>query len=551
MPSRSLRVVPLGGLGEIGKNMLALEYGDDILVIDAGVQFAGASTPGIDLIIPDVTYLLERRSKVRAILITHGHEDHIGAIPYLLRQMNVPIYAPRLAHGLISVKLKEHRIRLKPQLVAIEPGKSYRLGNLSVEWFRVAHSIPDAMGIAIRTPLGWVVHTGDFKIDHTPIDGHTTDFAALARYAAEGVFLLHSDSTYAELPGYTPSETVVGEALDRAIGEAPGRVMVATFASLISRVQYVINAAHHHGRKVAVLGRSMADNVKMALDMGYLKAPPGALLSYPEVRHLPKEKVVIVMTGSQGEPTSALVRIANRDHREITIGQGDTVVISASPIPGNETAVYDSINNLYRQGAQVIYQQVRQVHVHGHASQEELKMVLNLVRPKYFVPVHGEYRHLVAHAELAKALGIPADNIFVLQDGDVLELSPKEGRLRDRVEVGPVYVDGLRLWDINSVVLRDRQLLSRDGIVMAILTVDKRSGHLAREPELVSSGFIEQKDAEELFRGGTRLLMTSLDHGTAFHDRRFLDTKVKESLGKYLHDQTGRRPMIIPVTVEV
>ena len=552
MPQRPLRIIPLGGLGEIGKNMLALEYGDDIVVIDAGVQFPGADMPGVDMVIPDVSYLVERKSKVRAILITHGHEDHIGALPYLLPQLEVPVYAPRLAHGLITVKLKEHRSLRGHKLVEIQPGKTYEFGKLSAEWFRVCHSIPDAMGIAVRTPAGLVIHTGDFKIDHTPVDGYTTDFSALARYAAEGVFLLFSDSTYAELPGYTPSEAVVGEALDRVLANASGRVMVATFASLISRIQQVINAAHRHGRKVAVVGRSMVDNVKMAQEMGYLKVPPGTLLPLNEVRNLPQEKVTIVMTGSQGEPTSALVRIANRDHRDITVGPGDTVVISASPIPGNETAVADSIDNLFRQGAQVIYQQISLVHVHGHASQEELKMVLNLVRPRYFVPVHGEYRHLVHHAELAQALGIPRTNTFVLEDGDVLELTEKGGgRLQERVEVGPVYVDGLRVWDMDSVVLRDRRLLSRDGIVVVILTVDKRTGHLMREPELVSSGFIEQEDEAELFSRGAKALMTSLDHGSAHHDRDFLDTKVKESLGKYLHTHTGRRPLIIPVAVEV
>ena len=552
MPRHPLKVIPLGGLGEIGKNMLALEFDRDIVVIDAGVLFPEEDMLGVDLVIPDITYLLENRDRVRAILITHGHEDHTGALPYVLRQLNVPVYAPRLAHGLITVKLREFHTLRGVQLHQIEPGQEIKLGKFRAEFFRVCHSIPDAMGIALRTPLGLVVHSGDFKIDHTPVDGHKTDLARLARYSEEGVLLLLSDSTYADLPGYTPSEQVVGRALDQAIAEAPGRVMVATFASLIARVQQVITAAHNHGRHVAVIGRSMVDNVRMALKMGYLNAPEGVMVDLHEMRRLPNHKVVIVTTGSQGEPTSALVRIANRDHKDIKITPGDTVVVSATPIPGNETAVSRAIDNLYRQGARVLYQRIALVHVHGHGSQEELKIMLNLVRPRYFVPVHGEYRLLVAHTELAHAMGMPKENTFVLEDGDVLALTPKSGRVVGRVPAGHVYVDGLNVWDMKSDVLRDRKVLSRDGIVVVVLTLNRTTGQMVKPPEVVSSGFVDVAQSRELMEKISLTVYTALDHGQGSPlEWEFINTKVKEVLGSFLYKQTGRRPMIIPLAVEV
>ena len=409
-----LRVIHLGGLGEIGKNMMALETGDDIIVVDCGVQFPEEGMLGVDLIIPDVSYLVENSDRVRAILITHGHEDHIGALPFVLPQLEVPVYAPRLTHGLISSKLKERLATRACRVEPIDPGNSYQFGqSFTATWFRVCHSIPDAMGIAIETPIGTVIHTGDFKIDHTPVDGRTIDLPALANYGDQGVLLLCSDSTYAEVPGYTPSERVVGETLDRAIGEAEGRVMVATFASLVSRVQQVVDAAVRHGRKVSIVGRSMVDTVAVATELGYLTLPSQVLVPMSESRKLPPEQVILMTTGSQGEPSSALVRIANSEHREVRIAPGDTVVISATPIPGNELAVSRTIDNLLRQGARVLYDRVATVHVHGHASQEELKLVLSLVRPRYFVPVHGEYRHLAAHAKLAWDLGVAKDGIFL------------------------------------------------------------------------------------------------------------------------------------------
>ena len=548
-----LRIIPLGGLGEIGKNMMAVEYGDDIVVIDCGVQFPDEDMPGVDLIIPDVSYLVERADRVKAILITHGHEDHIGALPFILPQINVPVYAPRLAHGLISVKLNDRRPTRGAIVEAIEPGIGYQFGDtLRATWFRVCHSIPDAMGIAIETPRGLVVHTGDFKIDHTPVDGRTIDLATLARHGAGGVLLLLSDSTYAEVPGYTQSERVVGEALDRAIADAPGRVMVATFASLISRVQQVVDAAEHAHRKVGIVGRSMEDNVAVATEMGYLKIPPGILQNLSELRQLPPNEVVLLTTGSQGEPTSALVRIANKDHRDISVLEGDTVIISATPIPGNELGVGRTIDNLMRQGATVLYDRISTVHVHGHASQEELKMMLNLVRPKYFVPVHGEYRHLMAHAQLAWDVGVAESGIFVLEDGDVLELSEDGARVEEKVPARRIYVDGANRRDHRSQVFRQRRTLSKDGVVVVVLSTDKESGRVVGEPKAVASGFMEDSETEELFQDLALTLSRTLagDPGLADQPDR-LKSKMRETAREFLASETNRRPIIIPVVLEV
>ena len=548
-----LRIIPLGGLGEIGKNMMAVEYGDDIVVIDCGVQFPDEDMPGVDLIIPDVSYLVERADRVKAILITHGHEDHIGALPFILPQINVPVYAPRLAHGLISVKLNDRRPTRGAVVEAIEPGIGYQFGDtLRATWFRVCHSIPDAMGIAIETPRGLVVHTGDFKIDHTPVDGRTIDLATLARHGAGGVLLLLSDSTYAEVPGYTQSERVVGEALDRAIADAPGRVMVATFASLISRVQQVVDAAEHAHRKVGIVGRSMEDNVAVATEMGYLKIPPGILQNLSELRQLPPNEVVLLTTGSQGEPTSALVRIANKDHRDISVLEGDTVIISATPIPGNELGVGRTIDNLMRQGATVLYDRISTVHVHGHASQEELKMMLNLVRPRYFVPVHGEYRHLMAHAQLAWDVGVAESGIFVLEDGDVLELSEDGARVEEKVPARRIYVDGANRRDHRSQVFRQRRTLSKDGVVVVVLSTDKESGRVVGEPKAEASGFMEDSETEELLQDLALTLSRTLagDPGLADQPDR-LKSKMRETAREFLASETNRRPIIIPVVLEV
>ena len=549
--SAALRVIPLGGLGEIGKNMMAVEYGNDIVVIDAGVLFPKEDMLGVDLVLPDTGYLQERKEQVRAILITHGHEDHVGALPYVLQDLDVPVYAPPLARDLIAVKLKEHGMA-SAQLREVQPGAQLKLGSITAEYFQVCHSIPDACGIALHTPAGVVIHTGDFKIDHTPVDGKKLDLQRLAELGRDGVLLLLSDSTYAEEPGYTPSEQVVGTALDRVIGEAPGRVLVATFASLIARVQQVINAAVKHNKKVAVVGRSMVDNVRMAMEKGYIRAPDGTVVSVKELQKLPPERQVIVSTGSQGEPTSVLVRIANQGHPEISIQPDDTVVISASAIPGNETVVNRTIDNLTRQGARVLHSRTALVHVHGHASQEELKTMLNLTKPRYFVPIHGEYRMLAAHANLAKAVGVPPENAFILEDGDVLEVSPEGAEVVDHVDAGHIYVDGLRLWDMRSVVLRDRRALARDGFVVVLVRLDRSTGRLVGEPEVISSGFVDMPGGQELIDAAAQQVRQALDHGALQPmEWSYISSQVREVLGDYLHKQTRRRPMIIPVPVEV
>ena len=551
-----LRVIPLGGLGEIGKNMMALEYADDIVIVDCGVQFPEEGMFGVDLIIPDISYLMERVDKVRAILITHGHEDHIGALPFILPQLKCPVYAPRLAHGLITAKLKERRAARDSAVNPIDPNEVHQIGeSFEVSWFRVCHSIPDAMGIAIGTPLGTVIHTGDFKIDHTPVDGRIFDLPSLAHYGDDGVLLLCSDSTYAEVPGYTTSERVVGEALDRAIGEAEGRVLVATFASLVSRVQQVVDAAVKYDRKVSIVGRSMVDTVKVATELGYLKVPEGTLVPLGQTRKLPPEKVVLMTTGSQGEPTSALVRISKQEHRDVKIESGDTVIISATPIPGNELPVSHTIDNLLRQGAKVLYDRIATVHVHGHASQEELKLVLRLVRPKYFVPVHGEFRHLTAHAQIAWDLDVAKDGIFVMEDGDVLELSEDGARLEEHISAGPIFVDGLTTRDIQSPVLGERRSLSKDGVVVVVVTTDKDSGKLVGEPAAVASGFLDESETgnlfEELSVAVAQELSSNGGSNTNQGENGELKAKVKETARSFIAGSVRRSPMIIPVVLEV
>jgi ribonuclease J len=553
MPRPKLKVIPLGGLGEIGKNMMVLEYENDIIIIDAGLMFPEEDMLGIDLVIPDLTYVVERKEKVRGIVITHGHEDHIGALPYMLPQLNgVPVYATRLTNGLIRVKLKERKTRQGVNLKILNYGQEINLGRFKVELFPVCHSIPDAAGIIIRTPEGIIIHSGDFKIDHTPVSGRPTDLSRLAQLGAQGVLLLLSDSTYAELPGYTPSERIVGEALENVIANAPGRVIVTTFSSLISRVQQVIDAAVKHGRRVFVVGRSMTDTVNISFELGYLKAPPGLLGRIDEVRGLPPEKIVLVTTGSQGEPTSALVRMANRDHRHVHIQKGDTIVLSATPVPGNESLVNRTVDSLFKQGARVMYEKTGQVHVHGHGSQEELKLLLSLVKPKFFVPVHGEYRHLSLHARLAEAVGMPAGNIFVLEDGDTLELGGNSAKVAGKVGTGHVYVDGLSVGDIGGVVLRTRRMLSRDGIVVVIIAVNRQTGKLVGRPDIVTRGFIDPKDSGDMMEDSRELLARTLDHsGGRVAEWSSVNNKVRDTLEKFYYDRTKRRPMILPFMVKV
>ena len=552
MSKPRLKVIPLGGVSEIGKNMMVMEYADDIIVIDAGLMFPSEEMLGIDLVIPDISYLLERREKIKGIIITHGHEDHIGALPYLLPQLDVPVYSTKLTHGLISVKLKERRALTGAKLKVISPGEQFTLGQFKVELFPVCHSIPDAVGLIIYTPVGTVVHSGDFKVDYTPVDSKPTDLSRLAQLGAQGVLLLLSDSTYAELPGYTPSERVVGETLDRVIANATGRVIVTTFSSLVSRVQQVIDSAARHQRRVFIVGRSMNDTSRMALELGYLNAPDGILARLDELHGLPRNKIVFVTTGSQGEPTSALVRMANRDHRQLHIMRGDTVVISATPVPGNESLVNRTVDSLFKQGAQVLYDKVAPVHVHGHASQEELKLLLNLVNPKFFMPIHGEYRHLSFHARLAESVGIPKDNSFVLEDGDILELSPQMAKITDKVSAGNVYVDGLSVGDVGSVVLRNRRMLSRDGIVVVIIALNRQTGKLVGRPDIVSRGFVDTRESKEMMDESRDAVARTLERGgDRPADWGFMSTKVRDTLNKFYYERTRRRPMILPFMVKV
>ena len=552
MTRSKLRMIPIGGLSEIGKNMLAMEYEDDIIVIDAGLMFPGEEMLGIDLVIPDISYLVENREKLRGIVITHGHEDHIGALPYLLPQLKVPIYATKLTQGLIRVKLKERKALSEAKLKVVPPREQVTLGKFKVEFFPVCHSIPDAVGLIIHTPVGIVVHSGDFKLDYTPVNGEPTDLSRLAQLGAQGVLLLLSDSTYAELPGYTPSEKVVGEALEHIMADAPGRVIITTFSSLVSRVQQIIDAAAKHGRRVFIVGRSMSDTVRMALELGYLNAPDGILGRIDEVRGLPHNKIVFITTGSQGEPTSALVRMANRDHHQVHIQRGDTIVMSATPIPGNEAIINRTVDSLFKQGAQVLYDKVAQVHVHGHGSQEELKLLLNLVKPKFFMPIHGEYRHLSLHARLAQSVGIPKDNVFVLEDGDILELGPQSAKITGKVGSGNVYVDGLSVGDIGGVVLRNRRMLSKDGIVVAIIAVHRQTGRLVGRPDIVTRGFVDTRKFKDMIEKSRDLLARTLDHsGDRAAEWSFINAKVRDTLDKFYYEQTKRRPMILPFMVKV
>ncbi|MFC1964188.1 ribonuclease J [Chloroflexota bacterium] len=549
-----LKLIPLGGLGEIGKNMMVLEYAGDIIIIDAGIMFPEEEMLGIDLVLPDMSYLAQRKNKVRAIVITHGHEDHIGGLPYLLPQLDgkIPVYATKLTAGLIRVRLKERKVLDRAELKVLSPGEEVALGKFKVEFYPVCHSIPDAVGLIITTPLGTIVHSGDFKLDYTPVDCKPTDLSRLAQLGKEGVLLLLSDSTYAELPGYTPSEKVVGDSLERIIADAPGRVIVTTFASLVSRIQQVIDAAAKHQRRVFIVGRSMTETVRMSLELGYLMDPEGVLSRLDQLRGIPHDKIVFVTTGSQGEPTSALVRMANRDHRNVHIQRGDIVILSATPIPGNESVVNRTVDSLFKQGARVLYDRSAQVHVHGHGSQEELKLLINLVKPKFFVPIHGEYRHLSLHAELAHSVGIPQENIFVLEDGDVLEVTSQKARITDRVTSGHVYVDGLSVGDIGGVVLRNRRMLSKDGIVVVIIAVNRQDGKIVGRPDIVTRGFVDTRDFRDMIEQSRDLVAQALDHtGSRPPEWSFINTKVRDVLDRFYYDQTKRRPMILPFMVKV
>lgn len=553
MTTEKIRLIPLGGLGEVGKNMMVVEYGDDIIIIDAGVMFPDDEMFGVDLVIPDTSYLSDKKQRIRGILITHGHEDHVGGLPYILPMLDFPpVYATRLTQGLINVKLKEHKLLERADVNVITPGDQIELGNCLVEFFRVNHSIPDAVGIVIHTPIGTVVHTGDYKFDYTPVDGKPADFGTLGRIGREGVLVMLGDSTRVESPGYTPSERVINESLDKIFANAPGRILLATFASLISRVQQVVDTAARYERFVALVGRSMVNNVQMAMELGYLDIPRGMLIRAEDINKFKPEQVVIICTGSQGEPTSALTRIANKDHRLVRIEPGDTVILSATPVPGNEKMVNRTINSLFRQGAEVFYQGISHVHVSGHASQEELKLMLSLIQPKFFMPVHGEYRQLVLHARLAYSLGIPEEHIVVAEDGDIIEVTPDAIKPVDHTTSGNVFVDGLSVGDVGQIVLRDRKVLSHDGILMVVLTVDKETGQPLAGTDIVSRGFVYMRDSEELLESSRERVRESFI-GLNGHssDWSFVKDKIRNTLSEFLYEKTHRRPMILPVVMEV
>ena len=547
-----LQIIPLGGLGEIGKNMTVFRYGDDIVVIDAGLMFPEDDMLGIDLVIPDFTYLVENKDKVRAIFLTHGHEDHIGGLPFLLKELEVPVYGTPLALGILQGRLKEKGVSTA-DLHPIKPGDQFEMGVFSIGFIRVNHSIADAVAIYLKTPVGTVLHTGDFKIDHTPVDGQVTGFNRFAELGDEGVLVMLSDSTNAEQLGFTKSERSVGASFDEKFRAAQGRIIIASFSSHVHRLQQAIDAAFAHGRKVAVIGRSMLNVVGIATELGYLKVADGVIIDISEINNYPPNRIVILTTGSQGEPMSALTRMAMSDHRKVEIVPGDTVMISATPIPGNEKLVARTVDYLFRQGAEVIYESSSGIHVSGHGSQEELKLMLNLVRPTYLIPVHGEYRMLKKHAKIAQDLGIPKANIFIAENGSVMEFTAETGAMAGKVTAGAILVDGLGVGDIGNIVMRDRRQLSQDGILIAVIAMDKASGCVVSGPEIVSRGFVYVRESEQLMEDARMKIQEALDRCEAngSTDWGTIKNSVRDILGKFLYEKTRRRPMIMPIILEV
>lgn len=550
--SQKLQIIPLGGLGEVGKNLTVIRVGDEILIVDCGLMFPDDDMLGIDLVIPDISYLLENRDLVKAIVLTHGHEDHIGALPYVLKQIRVPVYGTKLTLGILEGRLKENNVD-SSNLIAVEPRDIIHEGCFKIGFIRVSHSIADAVGLYIKTPIGTIVHTGDFKLDQTPVDGKVTDFHKFAELGDQGVLVLLADSTNAERPGHTPSEKSVGVAFDAAYQEAKERIIIATFSSNVHRIQQAVDMACKYKRKVAVLGRSMVNVVNISLELGYLTIPDGVLIDIDEISNYPASSIVIITTGSQGEPMSALTRMAMSDHRKVGIVPGDTIIISATPIPGNEKLVSRTIDNLLKQGADVIYEKSNGIHVSGHASQEELKLMHNLIRPKFFIPVHGEYRHLIKHSKLAQDLGMPKENIFVSENGQILEFSRDKGGVVGKVTAGNVLVDGLGVGDVGNIVLRDRRQLSQDGILIIVVTMDKDQGCVISGPDIVSRGFVYVRESEALMDEAREKVKQALDKCELNNITEWATIKanVRDALGKYLYERTRRRPMILPIIMEV
>ena len=551
---KPIKIIPLGGLDEIGKNITLYEYDGDMFLVDCGMTFPDEETPGIDIVIPDFTYVVNNKEKIKGLVVTHGHEDHIGGIPYLLKHFNIPIYGTRLTLGLIEGKLKEHKLINTAKLNVVKAGDTINLGKFSVEFIHVNHSIPDAVAVAVKTPSGVIIQTGDFKIDTTPIDSHVIDLGRFAELGNQGVLALLSDSTNAERPGYTASEKLVGESFSTLFKKAEKeRIIVATFSSNIHRIQQIIDEAYRCGRKVAISGRSMLNVVSVASELGYLNVPEGILIDIDMINRYLPEQIVVVTTGSQGEPLSALHRMAFGDHRQVGIVPGDLIIISATPIPGNEKLVDKVVNELMKQGATVVYEKMYDVHVSGHACQEELKLMLNLVKPKYFIPVHGEQKHLYKHSGLALTMGIPKDNIMITGIGSVIELSKNKMAITETVPAGRVLVDGLGVGDVGNIVLRDRKHLAEDGVIVVVMTMDSITHEVIAGPEVISRGFVYVKESEELMDEITEAACKAIEscYLSRNHDWNSVKTRVRDNVSKFLYERTRRSPMVLPIIMEV
>lgn len=549
-----LKVISLGGLQEIGKNMTVFEYDNDILIVDCGLAFPEDDMLGIDLVIPDISYLIKNMDKIRGIVLTHGHEDHIGALPYILKELNVPVFGTLLTLGLLENKLREHGLNKLVTLHTVVPGETIKLGQFKVEFIHTNHSIADAVALAITTPVGVIVHTGDFKVDYTPIDGEVMDLFRFAELGKNGVLLLLSDSTNAERKGFTMSESSVGCVFDNIFSETlKNRIMVATFSSNIHRIQQIVNSAYKYGRKVAIIGRSMVNAVKTSIELEYLNMPDHTFIDISEIKNYPDDKLVIITTGSQGETMSALSRIASNEHKQVSIKPGDKIIISASSIPGNEKNISNVINDLTKKGADVLYEGIADIHVSGHARQEELKLMLSLIKPKYFMPVHGEYVHLLSHKNLALSLGIPKDNIFIMNIGDVLEVSKNDAKINGTVPSGQVLVDGLGVGDVGNIVLRDRRNLSENGLMIVVVAIDSSTGSIVSGPDIISRGFVYVRESEDLMGEARNVINDALMKCELNHISGWSGIKntIKDTLKNFLWQKTKRNPMILPIIMEV